>query len=62
LIQLCQPPTAQRQPCEQVAHEPQLRLASLGREAIQGDDHATLLLGGLSQAPALLPLVAGQQG
>ena len=43
LIQLRQPPTAQRQPCGQVANEPNLRLASLGREAIQGDDQAALL-------------------
>jgi hypothetical protein len=39
-----------------------LRLAPLGGEAIQGDEPAAWLLGGLGQALALLPLVAGQQG
>jgi hypothetical protein len=39
-----------------------LWLASLGREAIQGDDQAALLFGDLGQSPALLTLVAGQQG
>ena len=62
LIQLSKLTTAQRQPCGQVAHKPNVRLAPLGREAIQGDDHAALLLGDLGQSPALLTLVAGQQG
>jgi hypothetical protein len=39
-----------------------LRLTSLGREAIQSDDQAALLLGDLGQSPVLLALVAGQQG
>jgi hypothetical protein len=39
-----------------------LRLASLGREAIQGDEQAAWLLGDLGQAPVLLTLVTGEQG
>ena len=39
-----------------------MRLAPLRCEAIQGDDQAALLLGDLGQAPALLPLVTGEQG
>jgi len=34
----------------------------LGREAIEGDDEAALLLGDLGQSPVLLTLVTGQQG
>ena len=43
-------------------NEPNLRLTPLGREAIEGDDEAALLLGDLGQSPVLLTLVTGQQG
>ena len=62
LVQLRQPTTTQRPPRGQVAHAPNVGLTSLGRETIQGDDQAALLLGDLGQTPVLLTLVAGQQG
>jgi hypothetical protein len=39
-----------------------LRLTTLRREAVQGDDQAAMLLSDLGQSPTLLTLVAGQQG
>ena len=59
---LRQPPTAQRQPRGQGADEPHVRRTPLGREAVQGDAHAAMLLSDLGQSPMLLLLVAGQQG
>jgi hypothetical protein len=39
-----------------------VRLTPLGREAVQGNEHAALRLRDLGQAPALLLLVAGPPG
>jgi len=45
----------------ELSHEPELRLAAFGSQAIQSDDQAALGLGDLSQTVPVLPLVAGQE-
>ncbi len=62
LILLAEPATAQRQATGEFADAPNLGLAPLRSQAIEGHDQAALLLGNLGQAIAVLPLVAGQEG
>src|SRR5258705_12902318 len=62
LILLAEPTTAQRQATGEFADKPNLGLAPLRSQAVEGHDHAALLLGNLGQAIAVLPLVAGQEG
>jgi hypothetical protein len=61
LVKAAQPAAAEAQTGKQFADEPQLRFAAFWGQTIQGDDQATVLLSGLSQAVPVLTLVAGQQ-
>src|SRR6266516_1655707 len=61
LILLAEPATAQRQATSECANEPNLGLAPLRSQAIEGHDQAALLRGNLGQVVAVLPLVAGQE-
>jgi hypothetical protein len=62
LILLAEPATAQRQATGEFADEPNLGLAPLRSQAVEGHDQAALLRGNLGEAIAGLPLVAGQEG
>jgi len=62
LILLAEPATAPRQATGEFTDEPNLGLAPLRRQAVEGHDQAALLLGNLGEASPVLPLVAGQEG
>jgi hypothetical protein len=61
LLLLAEPAPAQWHATGECADEPHVGLAPLRRQAVESHEQAALLRGNLSQAIAVLPLVAGQE-